>query len=170
MRRPCRAAHDLVVRRTWQCARFKYPACVKERDAVEVLWGILMAIAGTFLIVCAIMRSEFVVYRLLVARSRLLWSDHVHQFHQVVGGLLLVLGVLWASGGDLAWIGDTSRLSSCCSGRSVATSVTGISALSHFSTLAFASDFTVSISIDRGPSSVCTRMSTVPPVSSGAST
>lgn len=70
---------------------------------MEILWGILMAIVGAFLLVGATMRSEFVVYRLLVARSRLLWRDRVHLFHQVVGGILLVIGVLWASG--LIWRG-----------------------------------------------------------------
>jgi uncharacterized membrane protein len=55
-----------------------------------------MAIVGAFLLVCATRRSELVVYRLLVSRSRLLWRDRVHLFHQVVGGILLVLGVLWA--------------------------------------------------------------------------
>jgi hypothetical protein len=77
---------------------------VKESDTVEVLWGILMATVGAFLFMCATMRSDIVVYRLLVARSRLLWRDRVYLFHQVVGGILLVLGVLWASG--LIWSGS----------------------------------------------------------------
>jgi len=98
------AAERRRVRRTYQCARFKYRASVKESDAVEILWGILMGIVGAGLLVCAAMRSEFVVYRLLVARSRLLWRDRVHLFHQVAGGILLVLGVLWASG--LIWRGQ----------------------------------------------------------------
>ncbi|MFC1629463.1 hypothetical protein ACFL3H_10200 [Gemmatimonadota bacterium] len=70
---------------------------------MEVLWGILMSTVGAFLLVCATIRSDFVVYRLLVARSRLLWRDRVYLFHQVVGGILLVLGALWASG--LIWSG-----------------------------------------------------------------
>jgi len=65
---------------------------------VEILWGTLMAIVGASLAVCATVRSELVAYRLLVARSRLLWRDRVHVFHQVVGGILTVLGGLWASG------------------------------------------------------------------------
>jgi hypothetical protein len=77
---------------------------VKESDTVEVLWGILMATAGAFLFMLAAMRSDVAVYRLLVARSRLLWRDRVYLLHQVVGGILLVLGVLWASG--LIWSGS----------------------------------------------------------------
>ena len=65
---------------------------------MELLWGILMALVGSFLLVSATLRTDFVVYRLLVARSRLLWRDRVHLFHQVVGAILIVLGLLWASG------------------------------------------------------------------------
>ena len=38
----------------------------------NVLWGTLMAAAGLFMLVCGTAKSEFVVYRLLVARSRIL--------------------------------------------------------------------------------------------------
>jgi len=65
---------------------------------VEILWGILMALVGVFLLVSATLRSDFVVYRLLAARSRLLWGERVHRFYQVVGATLVVLGLLWASG------------------------------------------------------------------------
>lgn len=65
---------------------------------MSLLWGIVMALVGLFLLVSATLRTNFVVYRLLVARSRLLWRDRVHLFHQVVGAILVVLGLLWASG------------------------------------------------------------------------
>ena len=65
---------------------------------MEILWGILMALVGVFLLVSATLRSDFVVYRLLAARSRLLWGERVHRFYQVVGAILVVLGLLWASG------------------------------------------------------------------------
>ena len=38
----------------------------------------------------------FLVYRLLAARSRLLWGDRVHGFYQVAGGLMIIAGVLIA--------------------------------------------------------------------------
>ena len=41
-------------------------------------------------------RSEFVIYRLLAARSRLLWGDRVHGFYQVVGLIMVVFGALVA--------------------------------------------------------------------------
>ena len=53
-----------------------------------------MVAVGTFLLVSAIRKSEFVVYRLLVAKSRILWRDHVHRFHQVAGVMVIVFGIL----------------------------------------------------------------------------
>ena len=41
-------------------------------------------------------RSDFVVYRLLVARSQMLWRDRVHRFYQVTGAMIAVVGVLFA--------------------------------------------------------------------------
>ena len=67
---------------------------------MNVLWGVLMAAIGLFMLVCGTIKSEFVVYRLLVTRSRILWGqgDAVHRFYQVVGLILVVLGGLWAAG------------------------------------------------------------------------
>ena len=42
--------------------------------------------------------SEFPPYRLLVARSRVLWGEAVHRFYVVVGLVLGLLGLLWAAG------------------------------------------------------------------------
>lgn len=65
---------------------------------MHVLWGALMAAAGLFMLVCGTLRSEFIIYRLMVRRSSLLWGGNVHRFHQVAGLLVVVLGVLWALG------------------------------------------------------------------------
>lgn len=67
---------------------------------MHILWGLLMAAAGVFMLVCGTTKSDFAVYRLLVARSRILWGegDAVHRFYQAVGLILVVLGVLWALG------------------------------------------------------------------------
>jgi hypothetical protein len=61
-------------------------------------YGILMALIGLFILMSATLRSEFIIYRLLVERSKLLWRDHVHLFHQVVGLILIALGLLWVFG------------------------------------------------------------------------
>ena len=65
---------------------------------MHILFGSLMALIGLFLAVSATLRSDLVIYRLLVARSRILWRDRVHLFHQVVGAILVVVGLLWACG------------------------------------------------------------------------
>jgi hypothetical protein len=65
---------------------------------MNMLWGGLMAIIGLFMLVCGTVKSDFVVYRLLVARSRILWGDAVHRFYQVSGLIVAVLGIFWALG------------------------------------------------------------------------
>ena len=52
---------------------------------MNYLWGSLMALIGLFIFVCALRKSEFIIYKLLVARSKLLWGDNVHSFLLVVG-------------------------------------------------------------------------------------
>lgn len=63
---------------------------------MHLFWGVLMMAVGLFLIVCASLKSEFVIYRLLVARSRLLWKEKVYVFHQVSGALVMLYGLLVA--------------------------------------------------------------------------
>lgn len=63
-------------------------------------FGILMTAVGLFMLVCGTMKSEFIIYRLLVVRSRLLWGDGdvVHRVYQVSGLVVAILGTLWAMG------------------------------------------------------------------------
>lgn len=56
-----------------------------------------MAVIGALFFAWGRSRSEFVVYRLLAARSRIFWSDRVHGFYQVVGVILVAVGMLWAA-------------------------------------------------------------------------
>ena len=65
---------------------------------MQILWGILLIIVGAFLLISASMKSEFIIYRLLVNRSKILWGDKVHRFHQVAGVLVIVFGVIVAAG------------------------------------------------------------------------
>lgn len=64
------------------------------------VWGSTMVAVGLFMLVCGTMKSKFVVYTLLVARSRIVCGegDAAHRFYQVVGFILLVLGGLWLAG------------------------------------------------------------------------
>lgn len=65
---------------------------------MHILWGCLIAAVGLFMFVSGTTKSEFIVYRLLVARSKILWGERVHSFHQVVGVLVAVFGVLLIAG------------------------------------------------------------------------
>ena len=69
---------------------------------MQIVFGVLMAVTGGFLTYWGAKRSDSVVYRLLSARSRLLWGDQVHRFYIVVGGALAVIGLLWALG--VIWV------------------------------------------------------------------
>ncbi len=67
---------------------------------MHLLWGILMAAVGLFMLISGTLKSEFIIYRLMVARSRILWGqgDAVHRFYQVSGLIIVILGVLYALG------------------------------------------------------------------------
>jgi hypothetical protein len=58
-----------------------------------------MAAAGLFMFVCATLKSEFLIYRLMVYRAKVLWGENnAHRFLQVSGAIIIVVGVLWAVG------------------------------------------------------------------------
>jgi len=65
---------------------------------MNILWGCLIAAVGLFLFVSGTTKSDFIVYRLLVARSKILWGERVHGFYQVAGLLVVAFGVLFAAG------------------------------------------------------------------------
>jgi len=65
---------------------------------MHTLWGSLLAAIGVFMFVCGCLQSNFIIYRLLVARSKLLWGKNVHKFFQVVGVMVTVFGIPLAVG------------------------------------------------------------------------
>jgi hypothetical protein len=62
---------------------------------MNYVYGIITIVIGLFFTVCAFKKSEFIVYRILIARSKMLWKDHVHHFYQVVGCILVLVGFLF---------------------------------------------------------------------------
>ena len=70
----------------------------KGEMIVNILWGGLMITAGLFLLICGSVKSEFVGYRILVARSKIIWGEKVYRFHQVSGGLVVIFGMLMILG------------------------------------------------------------------------
>jgi len=65
---------------------------------LSVFWGGLMIAAGLFLLICGRVKSEFVVYRILMARSKIIWGERVYRFHQVTGGVIVIFGILMMLG------------------------------------------------------------------------
>jgi len=65
---------------------------------MHLLWGTLVILAGLFLLVCSSLKSEFFIYRLLVARSKMLWGEKTYRFHQIAGIIVIVFGVFIALG------------------------------------------------------------------------
>ncbi|WP_442505885.1 hypothetical protein SH528x_004698 [Novipirellula sp. SH528] len=63
---------------------------------MHVLWGCLIVAAGLFMLVCGLRKSDFIVYRLMAARSKILWGEKVHRFYQIVGVIVIVFGALVA--------------------------------------------------------------------------
>lgn len=57
-----------------------------------------MMAAGLFMVVCASLKSQFIIYRLMVARSKILWGENVHRFHQISGTVVIIFGALVALG------------------------------------------------------------------------
>jgi hypothetical protein len=65
---------------------------------MHILWGCLIAAIGLWMSISGRSKSRFVIFRVLVARARILWGDRGYGFFQVVGLLVFVVGVLVAVG------------------------------------------------------------------------
>jgi len=62
------------------------------------MWGLVMVGIGLFFVVSGWLKSDLFIYRLFVARSRLLWGDKVHLFLLFSGVAIMLVGGLMASG------------------------------------------------------------------------
>jgi hypothetical protein len=61
-------------------------------------WGIAIVVIGLLMFLGGLTKSEFVVYRVVAARTRLIWGDNVHTFYIAAGLIVAVFGVLVAIG------------------------------------------------------------------------
>ncbi|MGI9613322.1 MAG: hypothetical protein ACR2QO_10465 [Acidimicrobiales bacterium] len=62
-----------------------------------MIWGLAMVVVGALMFVGARTQSDFIAYRLIAARARILWGSRVHTFLQVSGALVVLAGVLVAA-------------------------------------------------------------------------
>jgi hypothetical protein len=56
--------------------------------------GILMVLIGLFITICGFRNSNFIIYQLLVSKSKKLWGKNVHHFYQITGLIIIVVGIL----------------------------------------------------------------------------
>lgn len=65
---------------------------------MHLIWGLLTAAAGLFMLVCGSLKSNFIIYRLMADRSRMLWGESVRRFYQISGAIVIIVGALIALG------------------------------------------------------------------------
>ena len=65
---------------------------------MHIVWGSMIMTAGLFMLVCGSLKSKFIIYRLMVARSKILWGENVHRFYQITGAIVIIFGALVALG------------------------------------------------------------------------
>ena len=53
---------------------------------------------GMFMFVCAIRKSEFIIYKLFLARAKVLWGEKAHTFLLVSGIIIMGLSSLFFLG------------------------------------------------------------------------
>jgi len=59
-----------------------------------ILWGILIIIAGVLLLIGGTLKTIFIIYRLMVARSKIVWGENVHRFYQIAGLIVIIFSIL----------------------------------------------------------------------------
>ncbi|XMB72024.1 hypothetical protein RJI07_07940 [Mycoplasmatota bacterium WC30] len=58
---------------------------------MNYLWGSLMLLFGALIFIGALKKSNFILYKLLHARAKMLWGDNAHTFLLVLGVILMGL-------------------------------------------------------------------------------
>lgn len=61
---------------------------------MELIWGIIMILIGLFILVSSLIKSEFVIYKLLAGCAKILWGKNAHRFLSVSGILIIFFGIL----------------------------------------------------------------------------
>ncbi len=62
---------------------------------MDPLWGILMISAGFVLFICGLTSSDFIVCKLLRARSKILFGEKgANVLHLISGLIIMILGAL----------------------------------------------------------------------------
>lgn len=62
---------------------------------MNFLWGTLMLLIGLFIFISSLSKSNFIIYKLLVAKSKILWGENVHTFLLIIGIIIMILSSLY---------------------------------------------------------------------------
>ncbi len=65
---------------------------------MNILLSSIMILIGLFFSICGTKKSDFIIYRLFIAKSKILWGENVHKFYQVIGGFIIIYGIVFALG------------------------------------------------------------------------
>ncbi len=65
---------------------------------MNIIYGILIALVGVYILISASLRSDAIPYRWLVARSKMIWGLKAYLFHQISGCVIIIFGILFAVG------------------------------------------------------------------------
>ncbi|OYT58181.1 hypothetical protein B6U71_04915 [Euryarchaeota archaeon ex4484_178] len=65
---------------------------------MDPIFGIVFILIGLFLLISGALKRRSGVYRLMTARSSLLWGKNVHGFYMAIGLILIILGILVSLG------------------------------------------------------------------------
>jgi hypothetical protein len=61
---------------------------------MNIIWVFVLIAVGLFMTISSITKSKFIIYRLLVARAKLLFKEKAHSFLLVSGILIIIFGML----------------------------------------------------------------------------
>lgn len=62
---------------------------------MNYFWGTLMLMIGLLMFTGALLKSEFIVYKLLHARAQKLWGDNAHVFLMISGLIIALLSTMF---------------------------------------------------------------------------
>lgn len=65
-------------------------------EDMHIVLGTMFMVIGLFVFINALLKSEFMLYKLLSYRARRRFGDKVHVYNIVIGILITILGLLFA--------------------------------------------------------------------------
>lgn len=61
-------------------------------------WGYPMIAIGGFFVTCGVLKSDFFLYRIFVAKAERFWRENVHKFLGCSGIAIMIVGIIMLLG------------------------------------------------------------------------